>query len=89
MDNNNDTKFITLQVSAPIFWGFQYKVPLDYALSVTVDSLAAEVKTYMKNFFELHNLQELKDMVNKLNFCIHQQINSADNIVYICDHSSC
>ena len=85
---DNDTKFVTIQVSAPVFWGFRYRVPLDYALSVTTECLAAEVKIYMKNFFELHNLQELKDRVDRLNLCIHQEIKSSDNIVYICDHSN-
>ena len=85
---DNDTKFVIIQVSTPLFWGFRYRVPLDYALSVTNDSLAVEVKTYMKNFFELHNLQELKDKVDRLNLCLHQQIKYSDTIVYICDHST-
>lgn len=46
-----ETHFITIQVSAPTYWGFQYKVPLDYAISVTPESLAKETQTHMKNFF--------------------------------------
>ena len=79
-------RFITLQVSAKIYWGFQYKVPLEYALNVTPESLAKETQTHMKNFFDTHNLQELKEGVDKLHLCIHGEINELDTIVYVCDH---
>ena len=81
-----ETHFITIQVSAPTYWGFQYKVPLDYAISVTPESLAKETQTHMKNFFETHNLQELRDGVDLLNLHFHQAITPSDTVVYLCDH---
>lgn len=78
--------FITIQVSAKIYWGFKYMVPRDYALNATPESLATETQTYMKNFFEQHNLQELKDGVDKLNLHFHQNISPTDTVVYVCDH---
>jgi hypothetical protein len=81
-----ETQFITIQVSAKTYWGFQYKVPLVYALSVTRASLAKETQTHMKNFFETHNLQELKDGIDKLHLHIHQEILPTDTVVYACNH---
>ena len=79
-----ETHFIIIQVSAPIYWGFQYNIPLDYALSVTSDTIAKETKQYMKNFFHSHHLEELKEGVDKLNLCLHSDIQPNDTIVYIC-----
>ena len=79
-------KILTIQVSAPIYWGFRYKVPIDYALSVVQTVLEKEIKDDMKRFFSLHNLEELKDGVDKLNLHFHQTISKDDDIVYICDH---
>jgi hypothetical protein len=81
-----ETHFITIQVSAQTYWGFQYNVPLCYALSVTPESLVKETTTHMKNFFETHNLQELKDGVDKLNLHFHQAITQSDSVVYLCNH---
>ena len=82
-----ETQFITIQVSAPIYWGFQYKIPLEYALSVTHDTLIKETLNYMKNFFNNHNLRELKEGLDNLDFCIHQTIQSTDTIIYLCSHN--
>jgi hypothetical protein len=82
-----ETQFITIQVSAKTYWGFKYKVPMIYALNVTSETLAKETQIYMKNFFDLHNLQELKEGVDKLNLHIHSSISETDTIVYACDHT--
>ena len=79
-----DTPFIIIQVSAPIFLGFQYKIPIEYALSVTSDTISKEIKQYMKNFFHLHNLEELVEKIDKLNLCLHSDIQPNDTLVYIC-----
>ena len=83
-----ETQFITIQISAPIYWGFQYKLPLEYVLSVTHDTLIKETLNYMKNFFNSHNLQELKEGLDNLDFCIHQTIQPTDTIIYICSHNN-
>jgi hypothetical protein len=79
-----EINFITIQVSAPKYWGFRYKVPLEYALSVTKETLVLELKLYMKNFFNTHNLQELKDGVDELNLHFHQDILPYQTIIYVC-----
>ena len=79
-----DTPFIIIQVSSPIFLGFQYKIPIEYALSVTSDTISKEIKQYMKNFFHLHNLEELVEKIDKLNLCLHSDIQPNDTLVYIC-----
>lgn len=81
-----ENQFITLQVSAKIYWGYQYKVPLMYSLSVTSETLIHELKIHMKNFFSSHNLEELKEGVDKLNLHIHQEINTHSTVVYVCSH---
>jgi len=81
-----EISFITLQISAPTYWGFQYKVPLNYALSVTHETLVKEMYVYMKNFFNINNLQELKEGVDKLHLCIHDNISPTSTIVYLCNH---
>lgn len=81
-----ENKFITIQVSAPIYWGFQYKIPLMYAMNTSSSDLTQELKTHMKNFFNSHNLQELKEGVDKLDFHIHHTIQEDDTIIYACCH---
>lgn len=82
-----ETQFITLQVSAPIYWGFQYKVPLVYAISVSMETLIKELQAHMKHFFSTHNLLELRDGVDKLHLHTHQTIIShTDNVIYLCNH---
>jgi hypothetical protein len=81
-----ETHFIIIQVSAKTYWGFQYKVPLIYALNISQESLARETQMYMKNFFDIHNLEELKQGVDNLNLHIHNPILSTDKVIYACDH---
>lgn len=81
-----ETQFITIQVSAPKYWGFQYRVPTMYAINTSSDNLVQELKTHMKNFFSSHNLQELKEGVDKLDLHIHHNIQQFDTVVYACYH---
>ena len=79
-----DIKFITLQISARIYWGYQYKVPYEYAISVSKEALIEEIKIDMKNFFTVHNLEELKEGVDNLHLHIHQDIQSSQEVVFVC-----
>ena len=44
-----------------------------------------EMKVFMKTFFKIHNLEELKEGVDKLNLHIHQKITIGETI-YLCNH---
>lgn len=81
-----ENQFITIQVSAKTYWGFQYKVPIIYAMNVSSEILVKELKTNMKNFFSTHNLQELKEGIDKLDLHIHHNIQQSDTIIYACCH---
>lgn len=83
-----DNKFINITVSDPIYWGFKYIIPLDYAMNVTKDILVDEMKIYMKNFFGSHGLVYLQEGVDKLNLHLHDDIKYTDTVVYMCTHCS-
>jgi len=82
-----ETEFITIQVSAPKYWGYQYKIPRVYALNVSKEVLIQELKMNMKNFFNVHNLLELKDSIDTLKLHFHQDILPHNTLVYACSHS--
>ena len=44
-----------------------------------------EMKVFMKTFFKIHNLEELKQGVDNLNLHIHGKITIGETI-YLCDH---
>ena len=81
-----ETQFITIKISDPIYWGFTYKIPLEYALSVEKQVIVEEMKKYMKNFFASHNLINLQEGVDKLNLHLHQEITNTNTEIYICTH---
>lgn len=81
-----ENHFITLQVSAEKYWGFLYKVPIEYANNIDKDILVKELKTYMENFFHFHNLLELKDGVKELKLSIESIVSP---ITYVCNHCHC
>ena len=81
-----DTKFISIKISDPIYWGFTYTIPLEYALSVEKNVIVEEMKKYMKNFFGSHNLINLQQGVDKLNLHLHQDITDINTEIYICTH---
>lgn len=79
--------FITFQISAELYSGFQYKIPKEIVKKMTNKEIIDEVKIYMKNFFgKPHDLYMLKQGVDKLKLHIHDQIEDSNNIVYLCDH---
>lgn len=79
--------FITFEVSAELYGGFQYKIPFIIAKTMTHEEIINEVKINMKNFFSKpHDLYLLKEGVNKLKLHIHDKIEDSNNIIYLCDH---
>lgn len=86
----HETHFITIQVSAPLYWGFKYKIPRQYVLNTKHEDLINELKQYMTNFFTTHNLVELAEGVSKLNLCIHQNLLKLDfDVIYACSECHC
>ena len=83
-----DTKFITITISDPIYQGFTYKIPLEYALNIKSNVIVNEMKKYMKNFFGYNNLVCLQEGIDKLNLHLHQDITHTDTVVYMCTRCS-
>ena len=74
-----------IQISAKTYWGFQVNIQKDLLYSMQVDNIILHVKNQMKSFFKTHNLLELKEGVDNLNFHIHD-LNIEDPVIYLCDH---
>ena len=79
--------YITFQVSAKTYAGFKYPIPKIIANNMTSDDIVRELKNYMKNFFESHNLYLLKDGINNLNLHMHDTAPFKQDVIYVCDHS--
>ncbi len=77
---------IILQISAPIYSGFQYKIPKSCILYMTPNEIIQEIKIYMKNFFKSYNLYILEEGIDNLNLHIHDDISIEKDIIYICNH---
>ena len=78
--------FITIQISAKIYAGFQYKIPKEIINNMTAEEIIKEVKVYMKNFFtNPHDLYLLREGIDKLELHIHDNI-PYNTIIYLCDH---
>jgi hypothetical protein len=82
----NSDENIILQISGPIYSGFQYKIPKSYIMYMTSDEIIKEIKIYMKNFFKSYNLYILEEGIDKLNLHIHEDISIDKDIIYICVH---
>ena len=82
----NHEKNMVFQISSPIYSGFQYIIPKSNIQNMTSDEIIKEIKIYMKNFFETHNLYILKQGVDNLKLHIHEDITADKNIIYICNH---
>jgi len=79
------SKFITVQISAKIYAGFQYKIPKDVIKNMTSEEIVLHTKKYMKNFFETYNLYLLKNGVDELELHFHDDIPYNRDIIYLCD----
>lgn len=79
-------KFMTIKISAKLYTGFEYKIPIDIFNKMTMKEIIIEVKTYMKNFFSHpHNLYMLKEGVDNLDLHMHDDIPFNRPIIYLCD----
>jgi hypothetical protein len=82
----NSEETIIFQISAPIYSGFQYKIPKSNVEFMTSDEIIKEIKIYMKNFFESYNLYILHQGIDNLQLHIHENITIDKDIIYVCDH---
>lgn len=78
--------FVIIQISAPIYGGFRYSIPKYFIETMTQDEIIKEVKIFMKNFFEIHNLFILKEGVDKLELHFHEEIDKNKDVIYLCNH---
>lgn len=79
-----------VQISAKLFWGYQYYIPNTTFESMSQEEIIIEVKKDMQLFFKKHNLLDLYDRVKDLNLHIHSNerndIGDEGDIIYLCDH---
>jgi hypothetical protein len=80
--SDNHTK---VQISAPTYWGFNIDFPNNKIIRMSEKDIIEEMKVFMKTFFKIHNLEELKQGVDNLNLHIHGKITIGETI-YLCDH---
>ena len=74
---------LTVQVSAPHYWGFKYEIKYAYAEQMGKEGIIAALKVHMREFFEYHNLLDLRDNVAFLKLHIHDMLRPND-VVYAC-----
>ena len=57
---------ITIQISAEKYWGFNFQVEKKKFVEMDIYMIIKDVKIRMYNFFNKHNLLELRDGVESL-----------------------
>jgi len=77
---------VTIQISSKIYWGFNIKIKRKLLKKMTCEEIINYTKIQMKDFFNIHNLLELKEGVDVLNLHIHEDLNDL-NVIYLCDHN--
>ena len=82
IESNNYTK---VQISAKIYWGFNIEIPNGRIITMSEKDIVDEIETFMKTFFKIHGLDELREGVDKLNLHIHDRPPLGETI-YVCDH---
>jgi hypothetical protein len=79
-------EYTKIQISAKLYWGFNIEIPNNRLITMTKDEIVDEIKSFMKTFFELYNLEELKNGIDLLNLHIHDDIIIGQTI-YVCEHN--
>jgi len=79
-------EYTKIQISAKLYWGFNIEIPNNRLITMTKNEIVDEIKSFMKTFFELYNLEELKNGIDLLNLHIHDDIIIGQTI-YVCDHN--
>jgi len=76
-------EYTKVQISAKIYWGFNIEIPNKRLITMSKQNIIDEMINFMKTFFDIHNLEELKEGVDNLNLHIHQEIVPGQTI-YVC-----
>jgi len=76
-------KYTKIQISAKTYWGFSIDIPDRRLINMNETEIIEEIKSLMKIFFSLYNLQDLKEGVDFLNLHIHQDI-VPGRTIYVC-----
>ena len=80
------SEFITVQISAKLFAGFQHKIAKEVINKMSVAEIIDEVKIHLKNFFSFpFDLYLLREKVDDLQLHIHDDIPFNRPIIYLCD----
>jgi hypothetical protein len=86
MDGKATESRITLQISAPVYWGFKVTVPKSDVYRGNEVELINYIKKQMKLEFKKLNLLELVEGIDSLDLHMHlSQDVSQDTVVYVCD----
>ena len=83
----SEIEFLTIKLSCEIYNGFTYKIPKNIASNMSGIDIVEEVKIYMSNFFNTHNLNYLSSHIKTVDFHIHDDIPYNRDILYMCDSS--
>lgn len=75
---------ITIQVSAPYYWGFRCLLDINEIKQMSDEEITNYVKKEMEIFFKSNNLLDLYDGVKQLKLHIHDKNIYENNILYIC-----
>ena len=62
IESNNYTK---VQISAKIYWGFNIEIPNVRIITMSEKDIVDEIETFMKTFFKIHGLDELREGESK------------------------
>lgn len=92
MSINNDS--VLFQISHDIYWGFQFRIPSMEFDNLTegeiIERVITTAKAKMTEFFNTHNLLQLRDKVNSLELGMHynnlRQVINSGNTVFVCGH---
>ena len=87
MESERKEGFLIVQISAKTYWGFRHYIPREFSDVMTHNEIIQDTKRKMKEFFQEHNLIELKEGVDRLNLHIHDINETKEyDLVYLCAH---
>ena len=78
-------EYITIQIDAGIYKGFQHKMKLVIYRALSSQEVVYVIKNIMKSFFNQHNLYLLEKGVDELKLHFHDDIPHNRPIIYLCD----
>lgn len=77
--------YTKVQISAKTYMGFNVELPNNILVRMSKEDIITEMKQFMKTFFTIHNLEDLKNGIDELNLHIHGDI-VIGHTIYVCNH---